>query len=208
VGTGERTRWRAYVNTLPTISGRGRAAEITCGLCLLLGGIFTIWSSWYELTCPFGGVQGRAFCSYTVGMGGSFALGGLIAAAIGAAITWFGFVRPSAPDGGQGWCVAEGVLIAASAVTIAMLIPTLHCPAGYVLTRVVQICVGPTDPGDRLAPLSRIWGKLGVAAAGLALGWVVARWRRLPWPVASVLTAATVGAAAALLIERSVGSPW
>lgn len=208
MGTQERTRWQAYVHSLPAISGRGRAAEITCGLCLLLGGAFTIWSAWYELTCPFGGVRGRALCSYTVGVGGSFALGGLIVVLIGAGITWFGVVRPPAPDGGEGWCIAEGFLIAAAGVTSALLIPTLHCPAGYVLTRVVQICVNPADSGDRLAPLSRLWDKLGVAVAGVALGWVVARWRRLPWPVTSVLTTATVAATVAFLIERSVGFPW
>lgn len=209
VGTQERTRWQAYVHTLPAISRRGRAAEITCGLSLALGGALTLWSAWYALTCPFGGVRGRAFCSYAVGVGGVVALGGLIAGSIGVAITWFGVVRPAAADGGEGWCAAQGFFIAVAGVTIALLIPTLHCPAGYILTRVVRICVSPSDAADRLAPLSRLWGKLGVAVVAAALGWAVARWgRRLPWPVVSVVTFAAVAAATAFLVERSVGFPW
>ena len=54
------------------------------------------------------------------------------------------------------------------------------------------------------APTWLAW-KFGVAAASVVVGVVVARWRRLPWPVASAVTSIVVASAAWYLAERTVG---
>jgi hypothetical protein len=74
-----------------------------------------------------------------------------------------------------------------------------------VLTPVFHVCASSaaviTDP-----PTWTGW-KLTAAVAGLVLGVVVARWRRIPWPLGSLVTVASVGGAAWYLIQMTVGLP-
>jgi hypothetical protein len=58
-----------------------------------------------------------------------------------------------------------------------------------------------------LHPPSWIAWRLAIAGAAIVVGVVVARWRGLPWPVATIVTAGTVAAATLLLADRSVGLP-
>jgi len=191
---------------LEPLSVRGRAAGYTTGACALGAGIWLMWSSWTALTCPLGGVRGRALCSSTTGLGGLMFMFGAGLAIAGAAVLWRTTRRLVDPGGLSGWTWGEGVAIIAGGLTLALMIPMYHCPAGYDLTVVFHSCRSTTQIPEFIvhAPTRSGW-KLGVAAAALALGLVVARWRRIPWPVASLVTAAVVGSATWYLAERTVG---
>jgi hypothetical protein len=193
---------------LEPLSVRGRAAGITAGACLALAGLGLMPSAWAALTCPLGGEQGRTLCSRTVGIGGLtelFAIGLLLG---GCAILWRTARRPIDPDGLSGWTWGEGIAIVASGLTIALLIPTFHCPPGYELTPVFHACHSTTmTPELILHPPTWLGWKFGVTAGAVALGLIVGRWRRLPWPVASVLTVAWVGAATWYLADTTGGLP-
>jgi len=193
---------------LEPLSVRGRAAGLTTGGCAVLAGLGLMWSAWAALTCPLGGDEGRTVCSRIVGVGGlmeMFAVGLFLG---GCAIVWRTSRRLIAADGLSGWTWGEGVAIAASGLTIGMLIPTFHCPAGYELTPVFHVCASRTMTPEILnhPPTWLAW-KLGIAVAGIVLGIIVGKWRRLPWPVASVCTFASVAAATWYLAEKTVVNP-
>jgi hypothetical protein len=193
---------------LEPLSIRGRAAGLTTGGCASLAGLFLMWSAWRPLTCPLGGEEGRAVCSRAVGIGGlmeMFSLGVFLG---GCAILWRTGRRLIAPDGLSGWTWGEGLAIVVSGLTVALLIPTFHCPTGYELTPVFHVCASRTmTPAILNHPPTWLAWKFGIAAAGVVVGIVVGKWRRLPWPVASVLTVASVGAATWFLADRVVGLP-
>ncbi|HTG48674.1 MAG TPA: hypothetical protein VK646_13575 [Actinomycetota bacterium] len=191
---------------LEPLSRRGKAAALTTGGCLVIAGVAMIVSAWAELTCPLGGEEGRAICQHMTGVGGVFVMLGILAILAGAVALVSGLRRPvDEAVGLSGWTRAEGLLVAFAGITIAMLIPTYHCPVGYKLTPVFHVCTSPSaiinDPPTWLG-----W-KVLVAVVGLALAIVVARWRRLPWPVASAATVLLFGGAAGWLIQTAVGFP-
>ena len=190
---------------LEPISLRGRAAGITTGLCCSAVGIALVWSAWYELTCPLGGPRGTSICAHTVGIGGLVVMLGALLFVVGSGVVWRTSRRLLDADGSSGWTWGEGLSVAVAGFTVAITIPTYHCPAGYVLTPVFHVCASSaaviTDP-----PTWMDW-KLAAAVAGLVLGVVVARWRRIPWPLGSLVTVASVGGAAWYLIQMSVGLP-
>jgi hypothetical protein len=193
---------------LEPLSVRGRAAGITMGASMVLAGVWFMWSSWASLTCPLGGARGRAVCSRAVGVGGLLFMFGLALFIAGAAVLWRTGRRPVVSDGLSGWTWGEGIAIVVGGLTIALLIPTYHCPAGYVLTPVFHVCHSVTQiPEIIVHPPTWLAWKFGIAAASIIVGVVVARWRPLPWPIASVLTIAVVGSAAWYLAETTVGLP-
>jgi hypothetical protein len=193
---------------LEPLSVRGRAAGLTTGVSAALAGLFLMWSAWAPLTCPLGGDEGRAVCSRAVGIGGLMEMGALGLFLGGCAIVWRTGRRLIDPDGLSGWTWGEGVSIAVSGVTIALLIPTFHCPAGYELTPVFHFCTSRTMTPEILShPPTWLAWKFGIAVAAVVLGIVVGKWRRLPWPIASVLTVASVGAATWYLADKVVGLP-
>ena len=191
---------------LEPVSARGRAAGLTTGACALLAGFWLMFSSWTALTCPLGGARGRAICSHTTGIGGLMSLFAIGLSIAGAGILWRTGRRLVIPDGPSGWMWGEGVAIVAGGLTIALTIPTFHCPAGYELTTVFHACRSAIRVPELIvhAPTWLAW-KFGVAAASVVVGVVVARWRRLPWPVASAVTSIVVASAAWYLAERTVG---
>jgi hypothetical protein len=193
---------------LEPLSVRGRAAGITTGACMLLAGVWFMWSSWASLTCPLGGELGRAVCSRAVGVGGLLFMFGLALFIGGAAILWRMGRRLLVSDGSSGWTWGEGTAIVAGGLTLALLIPTYHCPAGYALTPVFHVCQSRTQVPELIVhPPTWLAWKFGIAAASIVVGILVARWRPLPWPIASALTVAVVGVATWYLAETSVGLP-
>ncbi len=190
---------------LEPISARGKAAGLTTGICWSVVGVALVWSSWYELTCPLGGPRGTSICSLTVGVGGLTVMLGVLVGVAGAGILWRTSRRLLGPDGASGWTWGEGVSVAIAGLTVAMTIPTYHCPAGYVLTPVFHACASST--AIITDPPTWIGWKLAAAATGLVLGLVLARWRRIPWPLGSLVTVASVGGATWYLIQSTVGFP-
>jgi hypothetical protein len=193
---------------LEPLSVRGRAAGLTVGACVLVSGLVLVWASWHALRCGLGGVAGQTICNQVMGLGGMVSMLGLALAAAGAGVLWRTGRRLVAPDASSGWMVGEGTVIAIAGVVIGLLIPTYHCPSGYEMTSVFHACRSTTQvPELILHPPTWIAWKFGVAAAAIVLGVAVARWRRLPWPIASVLTVAVVGVATFSLAKTSVGLP-
>jgi hypothetical protein len=126
--------------------------------------------------------------------------------AAGAGILWRTARRLVIPDGPSGWTWGEGLAIVAGGFTIALTIPTYHCPAGYELTTVFHACRSATQVPELIVhPPTWLAWKFGVAIVSVILGVVVARWRGIPWPVASALTAIVVASATWYLAERTVG---
>jgi hypothetical protein len=193
---------------LEPLSVRGRAAGITVGGCMILAGVWFMWSSWAPLTCPLGGELGRAVCSHAVGVGGLLFMFGLALFIAGAAVLWRTGRRLVVSDGLSGWTWGEGIAIVAGGLAIAFLIPTYHCPAGYELTPVFHVCSSATQvPEIIVHPPTWLAWKFGIAAGAIVVGIVVARWRSLPWPIASVVTVAAAGVATWYLAETTVGLP-
>jgi hypothetical protein len=196
--------------TLEPISPRGRAAGITVGAGLLVAGIGLVWSAWHALRCGLGGPAGEMVCGHAMGIGGLVSMLGLGLVAAGTGILWRTGRRLVDGDGLSGWIAGEGVTIAISGLFIGLLIPTYHCPAGYELTKVFHACRGITPeqvPALILHPPTWMLWKIAVIVTATVIGVVVARWRALPWPVTSVLTAVTLATATLLLADRSVGLP-
>jgi hypothetical protein len=193
---------------LEPVSVRGRAAGLTTGVCTLLSGITLIWAAWPALTCPLGGDLGRAICSRMSGTGGLIVMLGLAFTIAGVAIVWRIARRLIHPDGASGWTWGEGLAIIVAGITTALLIPTFHCPAGYELTPVFHWCRSSTQLPELIShPPTWMWWKVGIAVGAVVGGVIVARWRRLPWPVASILTVAVVAPATWYLAQRTVGLP-
>jgi hypothetical protein len=130
---------------------------------------------------------------------------GALLVVVGSGVLWRTSRRLLEPEGSSGWTWGEGFSVAVAGLAVAITIPTYHCPAGYVLTPVFHACASPTS--IIIDPPTRIGWKLAVAAVGLVLGLVLARWRRIPWPLGSALTVATVAGATWYSIQMSVGLP-
>jgi hypothetical protein len=195
-------------DALEQISPRARAAGITVGGCLLLSGLTLLWAAWHSLRCGLLGAVGQTICSRAMGLGGLISLLALGLVAAGAGIVWRTGRRPVDAEGPAGWIAGEGISVAFAGVLIALLIPTLHCPAGYEMTTVFHACRSTTQtPALILHPPTWMAWKLVVAGAAVVLGIVIARWRSLPWPVASIVTVGTMAAATLLLADRTVGLP-
>ncbi len=193
--------------TIDPISTRGRAAALTTGAVLFIGGAITVWASWAELTCNVGGRGGRAQCRTTVGVGGMFVMFGLAAAIGGAIALWRAFLRPLDDDGSDGWVAGEVVLVVVSLAAMAIVgIDLWSCPSGYDLARSFAVCIDPADPGSRIDPSSHLVDKLLVAGAALPLGAFV-WWRRVPWLVTSVVTIGVSAWALVVVIGQSVRFP-
>lgn len=191
------------------VSRRGKAAQITTGACVGLAGLLTVWSAWAELTCPYGGPAGREWCRTTVGVGGIFVMAGVGVAALGTVIAIRGLLRPLDPAGGDGWTWGEGVLIALAGLVLGLLaIDSPVCPTGYDMATGFDLCIAQGDAAVRVEATSRLALQLGVALAGVALGLVVAMWRRIPWILGVVTTVLATATGTLWFIDDTVGLPW
>jgi hypothetical protein len=197
-------------DALELISPRGRVAGLTVGASLLGSGLFVVWAAWHALRCGLGGPAGQTICGRAMGLGGLLSMLGLALVAAGGGILWRTGRRLVDPDGPSGWVAGEGITVALAGVLIASLIPTHHCPAGYEMTQVFHVCRATSLqqlPQLIIHPPSWVAWKFAVAGAAIVVGIVLARWRAIPWAVASVLTVGTVATATLLLADRSVGLP-
>jgi hypothetical protein len=195
-------------DALDPISHRGRAAGITVGACLLVSGLTLLWAAWHALRCGLAGAAGQTICGRAMGLGGLVSMLGLGLVAAGAGILWRTGRRLVEHEGPSGWIAGEGITIALAGVLIGLLIPAHHCPPGYEMTTVFHACRSTTHvPELILHPPSWIAWKLVAVAVAIVVGIVVARWRAVPWPVASILTTGAVATATLLLADRTVGLP-
>lgn len=200
---GERSR------RLEPVSARGKAAQITVGTCVMVAGLFTVWSAWAELTCPYGGPAGRAWCQTTVGVGGVFVMTGLAAAVVGGIVLWGGVWRPLEPHGGDGWRWGQTVLIALAAAVLGLqVIDSPVCPEGYQLAVGFDLCISEVDAAVRVDATSRLALQLAVVACGGALGLLVGGWRRFPWAIGVALTVVATALGTVWFIQDTVGLPW
>lgn len=191
------------------VSPRGKAAQVTTGLCLAFAGLLTVWSAWAELTCPYGGPAGREWCRTTVGVGGIFVMAGLGVALLGVVIAVRGVLRPLDAIGGDGWTWGEGALIALAGLVLGlMVIDSPVCPDGYDMATGFDLCISRVDASVRVEATSRLGLQLSVALGGAAVGLVVAVWHRLTWIVGVVVTAAATTTGTIWFIDGTVGLPW
>jgi len=191
---------------LMPISVRGRAAGLTTGICMVLAGGALSWSALDSPGCTR--EVSVTACARATGIEGLIVMVGVALSIGGVVIVWRTSRRLVAPDGSSGWTWGEGLAVIAGGVVLSLLIPTYHCPAGYELIPVFQECRSSTQvPALILHPPTWLGWKLGIAAGSIGLGLVIARWRRLPWPLASAITVAVVGVATWFFADKAVGLP-
>ena len=189
------------------IGGQQTLTELLHGLTV---GDHSVAKPRHALRCGLAGSAGQTICSRAMGLGGLISLLGLALAAAGAGILWRTGRRLMDAEGPSGWIAGEGLTVALAGILIALLIPAHHCPAGYEMTQVFHACRALSTqqvPQLILHPPTAIAWKLAVAGAAVVVGIVLARWRAVPWQVASIVTVGTVATATLLLADRSVGLP-
>jgi hypothetical protein len=191
--------------SLNPISRRGRAAALTVGGTLVIGGPIAIAGGWAEFWCALGGRQGSAICDYLSAFASLFVLGGTVATLIGIFVIVRALLRPGPLHGSSGWTWGEGILIWIAGISIALLIPSYTCPPGYRATVAFALCVSDADRVDATSMLGR---RLAVAVTSVLLGLIVARWERLPRVVASFFTVSISATALVYLLSKTVGVPW
>jgi hypothetical protein len=142
-------------------------------------------------------------------VGGIFVMAGIGVAALGAVIAVRGILRPIDPVGGDGWTWGEGALIALAGLVLGLLvIDSPVCPAGYDMATGFDLCIAQGDAAVRVEATSRLALQLSVAVAGVALGLVVAKWRRLPSILGVVVTVLATATGTLWFIDGTVGLPW
>jgi hypothetical protein len=134
-----------------------------------------------------------------VGVGGLISLLGLAAAALGAIIFRKVLIRPGSTTGGSGWTAGWGILFALGGVVAVTRLPTLICPDGFELDQLFELCI---RQGERVEATSHMLEKWLLVLFAVVLGVVLAKARRIPSAVATVLTVvAWVGGMALLLVD-------
>jgi hypothetical protein len=160
-----------------------RAARLATPACLLVAGVAFLIASWDELTCV-----GDSTCANKAGVAALVSIGCLIAIAWSA---WRGWrvVEAPADELLDGPALGLGILFAAGAISIALLIPVASCPDGYHLDRIFRLCI---EGSTRLAAADRTSLKWVVAAVGAAGGVAIVWTRR--WLGARTVIAVAVWA--------------
>jgi hypothetical protein len=189
--------------SMEPIAPDARAAALTVAGCLVIGGVVTIVSAWSLLMCNLGGELGRAYCNYELGIGGLATLLAGVAVFAGVTIAWRALMRPVDVQGGRGWRWGQGVVLTMSSVVIALMLPTYSCPDGYELTPVFNWCGNGEDLISH--PQTNLGWRLLIVAGGVVVGAIVARARRLPWIVSSVLTVGVFGVSLTWLLKDAIG---
>jgi hypothetical protein len=185
---------------------RGKAAHLTVGASMALSGSLLLWSAWDEFSCTAGESTSTGPCGIGIQASGAVFLIAMAMTIAGAIVVWRGLRRPIDPDGAGGWRVGQAFAVMACGVVVALMIPRLSCPAGMHLSAVFRFCVS----ADRSFPapstgLAWKWAALG---AGLALGLLLLRWRRMPWPVATAVVLVVFLGTAGYVAWRTTGLPW
>jgi hypothetical protein len=191
---------------LPPETLRGKAAHMTVALSFITGGVVMLWSAWDELTCVAGEATSNGPCGTAIGLAGFVFPTGAIFAVIGAIAVFRALRRRITDDGSDAWRIGEALVVIASAIVIALMVPRYACPAGTHLSPVFRFCTS----ADRSfpAPSPGLPWKFAAAGAGLVIGIVMIRWRSMPWWLASAVVVASFLGAVLFVASRSTGLPW
>ena len=165
---------------------------------LACGALFLI-SAWDEVNCVAGEFTSTGPCGIALVTVAIFLL------IIGAIVLFRGLRRPVEESGGDGWRVAQAVVVMMCGTLLALMIPRLKCPPGTTLSPVFRFCVSPevTYP----APSPGLPWKYAAFGAGIVLGVVMLRWRSMPWWLGSGLVVAACIGTALFTVSRSTGIP-
>jgi hypothetical protein len=171
---------------------------------LACGALFLI-SAWDEVNCVAGEFTSTGPCGIAIVAGGSLVTVAIFLLIIGAIVLFRGLRRPVEEDGGDGWRLAQAVVVMMCGTLLALMIPRLKCPPGTTLSPVFRFCVSPevTYP----APSPGLPWKYAAFGAGIALGVVMLRWRSMPWWLGSALVVAACVGTALFTVSRSTGIP-
>ena len=171
---------------------------------LACGALFLI-SAWDEVNCVAGEFTSTGPCGIAIVAGGSLVTVAIFLLIIGAIVLFRGLRRPVEESGGDGWRVAQAVVVMMCGTLLALMIPRLKCPPGTTLSPVFRFCVSPevTYP----APSPGLPWKYAAFGAGIVLGVVMLRWRSMPWWLGSGLVVAACIGTALFTVSRSTGIP-
>ncbi len=134
---------------------------------LACGALFLI-SAWDEVNCVAGEFTSTGPCGIAIVAGGSLVTVAIFLLIIGAIVLFRGLRRPVEESGGDGWRVAQAVVVMMCGTLLALMIPRLKCPPGTTLSPVFRFCVSPevTYP----APSPGLPWKYAAFGAGIVLG--------------------------------------
>lgn len=171
---------------------------------LACGALFLI-SAWDEVNCVAGEFTSTGPCGIAIVAGGSLVTVAIFLLIIGAIVLFRGLRRPVEESGGDGWRVAQAVVVMMCGTLLALMIPRLKCPPGTTLSPVFRFCVSPevTYP----APSPGLPWKYAAFGAGIVLGVLMLRWRSMPWWLGSGLVVAACIGTALFTVSRSTGIP-
>ena len=191
---------------LPPETLRGKAAHLSVSLCFITGGVVLLWSAWDELTCVAGEATSNGPCGVAIGLAGFVFPTGAAFTFIGVIALWRALRRPITSDGSDAWRIGEALVVIASAIVIALMIPRYACPAGTHLSPVFRFCTSRERAFP--APSPGLPWKFAAAGAGIVIGVAMIRWRSMPWWIASAIVFASFLGAALFTVSRSTGIPW
>jgi hypothetical protein len=190
---------------LPPESLRGKAAHVTVALCMLAcGGLFIV-SAWDELNCVAGEVTSSGACGIALTSAATLVVVGIFFLLIGGIVLFRAIRRPVNEDGGDGWRVAQAIVVIICGVLMALMIPLFRCPPGTTLSPVFRFCVN--QEVSYPAPSPGLPWKIAAVVIGIVIGVLMIRWRSMPiWLATVIVVAASLGTAL-YIVWRTTGIP-
>lgn len=190
---------------LPPESLRGKVAHVTVAACFLAcGGLFIV-SAWDELDCVAGELTSSGPCGIAITAAGSLVVVGFFLLIIGGIVLFRAMRRPVNEDGGDGWRVAQAIVVMTCGVLMGLMIPRFRCPPRTTLSPVFRFCVN--QEVSYPAPSPGLPWKLAAVAIGIAIGVLMIRWRSMPIWLATVLVVAASLGTALFVVSRTTGIP-
>jgi hypothetical protein len=107
----------------------------------------------------------------------------LLAIGLAGGIVWSVRRRPVDPEGPAGWTWGTGLVFAAASVAVAVLLPTVTCPAGVHLDPLFHLCI---SAASRAPARSWLWLKYLIAILGVIAGLTLLRSARFAGLAATV----------------------
>lgn len=170
----------------------------------MCGGLF-LTSAWDEVDCVAGEFTSSGPCGIGIVAGGSLVVVGILLLIVGCIVLYRGVRRPVNEDGGEGWRIAQAIVVMGCGALVGLMIPRLRCPPGTFLSPVFRFCVNQQVAYP--APSPGLKWKFVAFGVGVAIGVVMLRWRTMPiWLASAVVVAACVGTAL-FTVFRTTGIP-